>query len=106
MDRGVWQAAVQRITQSQTRMKRLSTHARIHKGNMPMLVRVGLKVQSFYMIKLLSICHLLIAKIQGVIDLLPQRQQKAKLQRWHKLNIRITISLNYKRFSKYLASAQ
>ena len=106
MDRGVWQAAVQRITQSQTRMKRLSTHARIHKGNMPMLVRVGLKVQSFYMIKLLSIRHLLIAKIQGVIDLLPQRQQNAKLQRWHKLNIRMTISLNYKRFSKYLASAQ
>ena len=27
MDRGVWQAAVQRITQSQTRLKRLSTHA-------------------------------------------------------------------------------
>ena len=56
--------------------------------------------------KLLSIRHLLITKVQGVIDLLPQRQQKAKLQRWHKLNIRITISLNYKRFSKYLASAQ
>ena len=56
--------------------------------------------------KLLSISHLLITKVQSVIDLLPQRQQKANLQRWHKLNIRIAISLNYKRFSNYLASAQ
>ena len=29
MDRGAWQATVHRVTKSQTRLKQLSTHARI-----------------------------------------------------------------------------
>ena len=30
MDRGAWRAAVHRVTKSQTRLKRLSVHARTH----------------------------------------------------------------------------
>ena len=30
MDRGAWQAIVHRVTQSQTRLKRLSMHTRMH----------------------------------------------------------------------------
>ena len=33
MDRGAWWAAVQRVAQSQTRLKRLSMHACIGEGN-------------------------------------------------------------------------
>ena len=33
MDRGAWWAAVQRVTQSRTRLKRLSMHACIGEGN-------------------------------------------------------------------------
>ena len=33
MDRGAWWAAVYRVTQSRTRLKRLSIHARIGEGN-------------------------------------------------------------------------
>ena len=33
VDRGTWKAAVHRVSQSQTRLKQLSTHARIGEGN-------------------------------------------------------------------------
>lgn len=62
-----------------------------------MLEKVGLKssILLYDVRKSLSTNHLLIAKVQGITNSLPQRQQEAKLQRWHELNIRITKSLNY-----------